>query len=547
MSKIKIFALGGLNEGSKNMYVVEINENIFVFEAGLKYADDKFLGVDYIIPDYSYIRNNLKRVKGIFISHAHQEQIGALKNILEEMPSIKVYATKFTLDFIKEMLNEYNVKADNLIEISPHKKINFGDISIFPIGLTHSVPDNVGYVINTEDGAIVYTGNFVFDPTLRGPYKTDIGKLAYVGKQGVLCLLSESLYADKKGYTSPNHRIANNIKEALIRKENRIIFNIYSNNICRIQELFDEISKTHRKLIIMGKTLQNTIRYLLDNKYLNIDREQIGDLSNLDDRDAVILTSSDNERPFSNLERIINGYDKYIKIKQTDTVFFLDTLTDSVEKISVKIMDEISRIGAEVITLPRNSLTYHASSEDLMLMLDLINPKYYFPVTGEYRHQVMNAEVATKIGMPKENILLKLNGEVVSFINGNLVNETKKIDVGDIMIDGTSIDDIGALVLKDREMLSDNGIVVVCATLDKKSKAILAGPTILTRGFVYVKDSADLIKEVERISEESILQNISNNYVEYNKIKNSIREEVGRYLYQETECKPMIITVIQEV
>ena len=187
MSKIRIFALGGLNEGSKNMYVVEINENIFVFEAGLKYADDKFLGVDYIIPDYSYIRNNIKKVKGIFISHAHQEQIGALKNILEEMPSIKVYATKFTLDFIKEMLNEYNVKADNLIEISPHKKINFGDISVFPIGLTHSVPDNVGYVINTEDGAIVYTGNFVFDPTLRGPYKTDIGKLAYVGKQGVIC------------------------------------------------------------------------------------------------------------------------------------------------------------------------------------------------------------------------------------------------------------------------------------------------------------------------------------------------------------------------
>ena len=547
MSKIKIFALGGLNEGSKNMYVIDIDDDIFVFEAGLKYADDKFLGVDYIIPDYSYIRNNINRVKGIFLSHAHQEQIGALKNILEEMPNIKVYATKFTLDFVKGMLDEYNVKANNLIEISPHKKINFKDISVFPISLTHSVPDNVGYVINTSDGAIVYTGNFVFDPTLRGPYKTDIGKLAYVGKQGVLCLLSESLYADKKGYTSPNHRIANNIKEALIRRENRIIFNIYSNNICRIQELFDEVSKTHRKLIIMGKTLQSTVKYLLDNKYLFINRDQIGDLSNLDDRDAVILTSSDNERPFSNLERIINGYDKYIKIKNTDTVFFLDTLTDSVEKISVKIMDEISRIGAEVITLPRNSLTYHASSEDLMLMLDLINPKYYFPITGEYRHQVMNADVATEIGMSKDNILLKLNGDVVTFVDGNLVNNFEHIEVGDIMIDGTSIDDIGTLVLKDREMLSDNGIVVVCATLDKKTKEILAGPTILTRGFVYVKDSADLIREVERISKESILENTSANYVEYNKIKNSIREEVGKYLYQETECKPMIITVIQEV
>ena len=547
MSKIKIFALGGLNENSKNMYVVEINQDIFVFEAGLKYADEKFLGVDYIIPDYTYIKNNIKRVKGIFVSHAHQEQIGALKNIIEEIPNIKVFATKFTLDFIKSILNETGVVANNLVEISPHKKINFGSISVFPISLTHSLQDNVGYVINTEDGAIVYTGNFVFDPTMRGSFKTDIGKLAYVGKQGVLCLMAESLYADKKGYTSPNHRIANVIKEALIRNENRIIFNIFSNNVCRIQELFDEVSKTHRKLIIMGKSLQSMIKYLLDNNYIFINREQIGDLSNLDDRDAVILTSSDNERPFSNLERILNGYDKYIKIKNTDTVFFLDSITDSVEKVAVRIMDNISRIGAEVITLPRTSITYHASSEDLMLMLDLINPKYYFPITGEYRHQVANADVASKIGVPKENILLKLNGDVITFENGNLVDNFEHIEAGDIMIDGTSSEDIGALVLKDREMLSDNGIVVVCATLDKKTKEVLAGPTILTRGFVYVKDSADLIKEIERISLEKIIENTTNNYVEYNKIKNAIREEVGKYLYLETECKPMIITVIQEV
>ena len=547
MSKIKIFALGGLNENSKNMYVIEINDDIYVFEAGLKYADEKFLGVDYIIPDYSYIKNNIKRVKGIFVSHAHQEQIGALKNILEELPNVRVFATKFTLDFIKSILNDAGVVANNLVEISPHKKINFGNISVFPISLTHSLPDNVGYVINTEDGAIVYTGNFVFDPTMRGSFKTDIGKLAYVGKQGVLCLMAESLYADKKGYTSPNHRIANVIKEALIRHENRIIFNIFSNNVCRIQELFDEVSKTHRKIIIMGKSLQSMIKYLLDNKYIFIDREQIGDLSNLDDRDAVILTSSDNERPFTNLERILNGYDKYIKIKNTDTVFFLDSITDSVEKIAVRIMDNISRIGAEVVTLPRNSITYHASSEDLMLMLDLINPKYYIPITGEYRHQVANADVASKIGMPKENILLKLNGDVITFENGNLVDNFEHIDVDDIMIDGTSSEDIGELVLKDREMLSDNGIVVVCATLDKKSKEVLAGPTILTRGFVYVKDSADLIKEIERISLEKIVENTSNNYVEYNKIKNAIREEVGKYLYLETECKPMIITVVQEV
>ncbi len=547
MSKIKIFSLGGLNENSKNMYIVEINKDIFVFDAGLKYADDKFLGVDYIIPNYDYIKKNIKRVKGIFISHPHSEQIGALRNILEELPNIKVYGTKFTIDQIKRVLQEENVIANNLIEISAHKKINFKDISVFPISLTHSLPDNVGYVINTPDGSIVYAGNFVFDPTMTGSFKTDIGKLAYVGKQGVLCLLSESLYAEKKGYTSPNHRISSLIKETLIRKENRIIFNIFSNNVCRIQELFDEVSKTHRKIIIMGKNLQFTVKYLLDNNYLFIDKEKIGDLSNLDDKDAIILTSSDNERPFSNLERIINDYDKYIKIKPTDTFFFLDSISDFVEKAAVRIFDSISKKGAEIVTLSKNNISYHASSEDLMLMLDLIKPKYYFPIMGEYRFQVANADVASKIGIPKENILLKLNGEVVTFENGKLVDNFERVDVDEIKIDGNFTEDIGDLVLKDREMLSDNGIVVVCATLDKKTKEVLAGPSILTRGFVYVKDSADLIKEIERISLEKIVENTSSNYVEFNKIKNSIREEVGKYLYAETECKPMIITVIQEV
>lgn len=547
MSKIKIFSLGGLNENAKNMYVVEIDENMFIFEAGLKYADDKFLGVDYIIPDYTYIKNNIKRVKGIFISHPHSEQIGALKNIINDIPNIKVYGTKLTCEFIKRILEESNITYNNLVEISPHKKINFGDVSIFPISLTHSLPDNVGYVINTKDGAIVYTGNFVFDPTMRGNYKTDIGKLAYIGKQGVLCLLSESLFAEKKGYTSPNHRIASFISETLVRKENRIIFSTCSNNVCRLQELFDEVNKSHRKIVIMGKVLQNTIRYLLDNNYLFIDRDKIGDLSNLDDRDAVILTSSDNERPFVNIDRILNGYDKYIKLKPTDTVFFFDPITDSIEKVAVRLFNNIARTGAEVVTLSRENINYHASSEDLMLMLDLINPKYYFPVIGEYRYQVANAKIAELIGLSKENILLKQNGDIVEFENGELINSNKHLDISEIMIDGTATDDIGELVLKDREMLSDNGIVVVCATLDKKTKKLLAGPTILTRGFVYVKDSGDMIREIEKISQEKILENISNNYVEFNKIKNSIREDVGKYLYYETECRPMIITVIQEV
>ena len=548
MSKIKIFSLGGLNENGKNMYVVEVDSDIFVFDAGLKYADDKFYGIDYIIPDYTYLKENKQRVKGIFITHAHNEQIGALSNLIIDIPEIKIYGTKFNINTIKTLLEENSVNDKNLIEISPHKKINFGKNSVFPISLTHSVPENVGYVVNTENGAILYTGNFVFDSTMRGSYKTDIGKLAYIGKQGVLCLLSESLYAEKKGYTSPNHRISSFINEVLIRNEDRIIFNVFSTNIYRIQELFNELSKTQRKLVIMGKKLQNIINYVIEEKYVTFDSEKIGDLLNVNDKDVVILTSSENERPYVNIEKILNNYDKYIKLKQSDTVVFLDPITDDVEKIAVRAIDKISKFGAEVITLPRKKfLTHHASSEDLMLMLDLINPKYYMPVIGEYRYQVANAKIADQIGMLKENILLKQNGDITLFEDGSLIECFDKIKVDDVLVDGTTVGDIGELVLKDREMLSDNGIVIVCATLNKRTKEILAGPEILTRGFVYVKDSADLLKEIETISLNKIKENTNNNYVEYKKIQNSIREEVGKYLYYETECRPMIITVIQEI
>jgi ribonuclease J len=548
VSKIRIFSLGGLNENGKNMYVIEVNKDIFVFDAGSKYADDKLLGIDYIIPDYTYLKQNVNRIKGIFITHPHDEQMGSLPNIINDMPDVKIYGTKFTVETIKRILEDLDVDTKNIIEISAHKRIVFGENSIFPVSLTHSVPESVGYVLNTPDGAIFYTGNFVFDSTMRGYYKTDIGKLAYIGKQGVLCLLAESLYAEKKGYTSPNHRIASVINEVLIRNENRVIFNVFPTNIYRLQELFNEVSKTQRRVVVMGKRLQRIVGYVIDQGYVTFDKRRIGDLSNINDKDVVIITSSENEKPFINIEKILSGYDKFINIKPTDTVMFLEPISDDLEKIAVRVSDQISKIGAEVITLSTKKYsTHHASSEDLMLMLDLINPKYYIPVIGDYRYQVANAKIADSIGMPKENILLKQNGDVIEIEDGVLKECFDKVQVGNIMIDGTSSGDIGELVLKDREMLSDNGIVVVCATLDKKSKEVLAGPEILTRGFVYVKDSADLIKEIENISLEKIKENISPNYVDFNKIKNAIREDVGKYLYYETECKPMIITVIQEV
>lgn len=548
MSKIKIFALGGLNEEGKNMYVVKVDSDIFIFDAGLKYASDKLLGVDYVIPSFDYIKENLKNIKGLFITHGHEKNMGAVCDILREIPTLKVFATKFTANILKKELEDSGIKYKSLIEIDPHKKINFGKNSIFPVRLTHSIPDNVGYALNTLDGTIFYTGNYVFDATMLGPYKADIGKLAYIGKQGVLCLMGESMYADKVGYTSPKNRVYKLIRDTLSHTEDRVIVNVFTAHVSRIEELFNEISKTTRRVVVMGHKLQGIINNILDNDYIKFDRSRIGDLSNINDKDVVILISNEREQPFMNLNRIINGYDKYIKIKDTDTVLFMEPINDYNEKLAIKVVDDISKMGASVVTMSRkDNLLHHASSEDIMLMLDLMNPKYYMPVIGEYRHMIANAKAASHVGMDKENIILKQNGDVALFVNGELKDVKEHIKTDDILIDGNSSKDIGELVLKDRELLSDNGIVIICSTLDKKTKKILAKPEVLTRGFIYVKENSDLIEEMKRIALEVINDNTTDNYVEYNKIKMGIRERLSKYLYEETECRPMIITVIQEV
>lgn len=550
MSKIKIFSLGGLNENGKNMYVVNVDDNIFIFDAGLKYANDKMLGIDYILPDYEYIKENKKSIKGIFLTHGHDSNMGATADILYDMPDLPIYATKFTMEVLKGDLLESNINATNLKEIRPHSKLAFGDLTVFPISVTHSIPDSVCYVLYTPDGAIVYTGDFVFDSTMMGAYKTDIGKLAYVGKQGVLCLLAESIYAEKSGHTSPNNRVSDFIRDVLTKNENRIIATIMTAHIYRVQEILDEVSNTRRKVVIMGKALQEIIKKSIDLGYIQFNKAQIGDLTNLNDKDVVVLISDEKEKPFMNLERIIKGFDRYIKLKDTDTIFITEPSYDGIEKRLALIMDDIARNNVNVVSLnSKIHLLHHSSREDLMLMINLMNPKYYFPVKGEYRHMVKNAEIADKLGIPKENIILKLNGDVATFENGKLTEALEHIEIDEILIDGKSQGDIGELVLKDREMLGENGIVIVSCTLDKTTKKILAGPEILTRGFVYVKESGELLKETEELSREVILKNIdsSNQKIDYTAIKNDIRERLGKYFYKETESKPMIITVIQEV
>lgn len=545
MSKIKIFGLGGLNENGKNCYIVEVDEHIFVFDCGIKYASSNLLGIDYIMPDFGYLEKNKQRIKGIFITHGHGENMGGVKDLLNIIPNVKVYATKFT----KFILEEDGIIKDKIVEIKPHKKINFDkNISIFPISVSHSIPDAVMYVLNTKDGAICYTGDFIIDPAMLGHYDMDLGKIAYVGKQGVLCLLCESSFSERKGHTSPNHRLEDFFKDVIKHNEERIIFSVLPYHLYTINDIFNAARNTHRKIIIMGKKLQNVVNFAIKEKYLEVEDGIIGDLSNINDNNAILLICDEKNNPYASISKILHGYDKYISLKPTDNIIFAEPRYDSNEKTLVKLENDLSVFGCNVINMPKEKIiSHHASSEDLMLMIKLIQPKHYMPVKGEYRYMVNNANLANRLEIPSDKIILKQNGDVVTFIDGKLQESYDHIKVNDVLIDGLSNDDVGEVVIKDREMLSENGIVLISATISKKDKVLLVGPEVTSRGFIYVKDSKDLIIEMKKICEKIITRNVTPAFVDYNKIKVEIREELSKYLYEETECKPMIIAVVQEV
>ncbi len=548
MSKINIMSLGGLNENGKNLYTVSIDGKILIFDCGMKYAPDKMYGVDYVIPDFSYLIEHKNDIVGLFITHPHHENMGAITDILSSLPNLHVYASNYTSKIIEYMCSEENVKIKNLHVITAHKKLDFKTFSVFPFSVTHSSPETLGYSINTDDGAIIYMADFVIDPTMNGFYDMDLGKLAYIGKQGVLCLMAESVFSEKKGHTSPNHKLESFFKKVVERNKNRIIFTILPLHIYTIQEIFNSLKGKNRKVVIMGKELHTIVSLCTKNGYLEIDPNIIGNLTDLKESNTVILISNDREAPYSNINRILSGHDKFISLVKGDTICFAEPSYDAYEKVLVKLMNELSIKGVNIESIPKeNSVRHHASSEDLMLLIKLFNPKYYMPIKGEYRYQVENGNLAYKVGVPKENIILKENGNIVSFENGKLIENYDRVFVDDILIDGKSSEDVGDVVLKDRELLSSNGLVLISATLSKKEKKLLVGPETVTRGFIYAKDNMDIITEIRNISNDVIKENTHNKYADYVKIRNDIREKVGAYLYKTTECKPVILTVIQEI
>lgn len=545
MNKIKIFALGGLGENGKNMYCIDIAGDIIVFDVGFKYPDETMYGIDTVVPDFTFLRENQNRIKAIFLSHGHMDNVGAINDFVRIFPDVPVYGSSTTMMMVNYILEESNLKSENLNVIDRFANVSFGKFSVFAVPLTHSAPDNFGYAVNTKQGIIFYASDYIFDHSATEIYSTDIGKLAYLGKQGVLCLLSESLQASKVGHTSPEHRIGDTLSDFFESSGRRSFIMLYSSNFYRIQEVLNESKSVGRKVVIYGKRLTDIVHTGIDNGIFDFDKKDLISIFNADkfDGEMTIIVSGERDRPFSGMNRIVSGRDKYLSLTSEDSVLIAATPVPNTEIEATAITNEIYRSGASVQVINKKQVRgSHASKEDVLLMLELLNPKYLMPIKGEYRHQIAVKNAAISKRYNDENILMLNNGDVVEFENGK-ANHEKSIKVGDVLVDGNTISE-GEVVLKDRELLKENGIIIVSCALNFNAKKIIAGPEIVTRGFIHIQENKEYIEELKNESRR-VISNALDASASYNEVQKAIREKLSSYIYEEKGRRPMIITMIQ--
>lgn len=545
MNKIKIFALGGLGENGKNMYCIDIDDEIIIFDVGFKYPDETMYGIDTVVPDFTFLRENAKRIKALFLSHGHMDNAGAINNFVSIFPNVPIYCSEPTKMLVNHILDEAGLKSENINVIERFANISFGNYSVFALPLTHSAPDNYGFAINTKQGIIFYATDYIFDHSAKEMFATDIGKLAYLGKQGVLCLLTESLQASKTGHTSPQHRIGDLLEDFFEGAGKRAFVMLYSSNFYRIQEVLDESKSVGRKVVIYGKRLTELVNNGIENGFFEFDKNDLVSIFNVDklEEEVTIIVSGERDRPFSGMARIVSGKDKYLKLTSEDSVLIAATPVPNTELEATDITNEIYKSGASVKIINKKiARGSHASKEDVLLMLDLLKPKYLIPIKGEYRHQIAVKKAALSTRFEEDNILMMDNGNVVEFENKQ-VKRGNDVYVGDVLVDGHTISE-GDVVLKDRELLKENGIVIVSCALNFKTKKIVAGPEIVTRGFIHIQENKEYIEDLKNQCRKIINDSLEASAA-YNEIQKSLREQLSSYIYDEKGRRPMIITMFQ--
>lgn len=551
MDQVRIFALGGLDEDGKNMLVVEVNEAIFIIEAGLKYPDTGQLGVEFIIPDFSYLIENKERIQGIFITHAHDDVMAALPYLLKQV-NAPVYTGALTANIIHEMLKKEGIKNAKIHRLKRCSKQTIGGVKIRTFPMTHAFPDNFGLAISTDQGYIVYTGEFIVDyDMLQKEYLCDLNELSDIGKKGVLCLLCESQGADKSGHTAPKHRITSLIEPIFEASEGtRILISCYSQSLFRIIEIIELAKKFNRKIFFHDKGIRELLKHLETMKYYRVPKEmEINEKNFSDDmEDVVVLISGNGKNLFRTMTNIANHEDAHVSFRTSDTIIVASPIVSGTELDASNMENEIYKEGGKIYTLDSKTvLSMHPSSEDLKMMLYLFQPKYYIPIKGEYRHLYVNANLATKMGYSPDRILILENGQIALFENKILKSVAQRLELEDTMIDGKENWDVTGVVLKDREVLSTDGVMIIGVGVNHKTKEISNGPDVQTRGLIYLKDAEYIIKEVGNIMENCIEKAVKEKRYDNLTVRAEARDKISKYLMKETGKRPMVLPVIMEI
>ena len=552
MSNVNFFSLGGLQENGKNLYVLEINNKIFVLDCGLKYPTSELYGVDVVVNDISYLVENKDRIVGIFLSHAHDDHIGGVSYLLKEVDT-KVYGSKFTLAVLNERFkeDEYEPKKDQLIEVTSRTALKFDDIVVRFFEVAHNIPDCYGVAIKTPDGYIVYAANYNFDQNSKIDYAHMFRSLAVFAKEGVLALLTESLGANNETSRGTILEFKLRLTNIISQSQNRLIFTLFSSDILKIQQIVDIAVEYNKKIAIIGRKTQKIVNQAMALGYLSIPEENLANLKFMDgkiknnDKDLVVLVTGERHEPYFMLQRMARGIDKLIKLEDTDKVVILTKPFIGTEKMAARTLDIIYHVTSNVIEFsPQLLPASSANREEIKEMINILTPKYIIPVIGEYRHQYAVRIIADCIGYKDDQLIIADNGDIVSFVDGNYIGITGDVASSEVLIDGKAFKDVGDVVMRDRELLAEDGVVLITANINPRTKTILVGPEVVSKGFTYQTEDGDILLEIKKLFMLVSSKFLTTKFINWSEFKTNIKNEISHFIYKTTKRNPIIIPVL---
>ncbi|HEP6033879.1 TPA: ribonuclease J [Streptococcus pyogenes] len=552
MTDIKMIALGGVREYGKNFYLVEINDSMFILDAGLKYPENEQLGVDLVIPNLDYVIENKDKVQGIFLSHGHADAIGALPYLLAEV-SAPVFGSELTIELAKLFVKSNNStkKFNNFHVVDSDTEIEFKDGLVSFFRTTHSIPESMGIVIGTDKGNIVYTGDFKFDQAAREGYQTDLLRLAEIGKEGVLALLSDSVNATSNDQIASESEVGEEMDSVISDADGRVIVAAVASNLVRIQQVFDSATAHGRRVVLTGTDAENIVRTALRLEKLMITDERLlikpKDMSKFEDHELIILEAGRMGEPINSLQKMAAGRHRYVQIKEGDLVYIVTTPSTAKEAMVARVENLIYKAGGSVKLITQNlRVSGHANGRDLQLLMNLLKPQYLFPVQGEYRDLAVHAKLAEEVGIFPENIHILKRGDIMVLNDEGFLHEGG-VPASDVMIDGNAIGDVGNIVLRDRKVLSEDGIFIVAITVSKKEKRIISKAKVNTRGFVYVKKSHDILRESAELVNTTVGNYLKKDTFDWGELKGNVRDDLSKFLFEQTKRRPAILPVVMEV